>query len=52
MFYTATQQFLAREARGGTHYPLDYFTVQNYQGERSALLLENARAALCACSAI
>ena len=49
IFYEATQRFLAREARrNGTRIPLDYFTVQNYQGEASISLAVNARAALCA----
>lgn len=49
MFWNATQSFLAREtaATGRQRYPIDYFTIQNYQGERSALLLTNSRAALC-----
>jgi len=49
MFWNATQSFLAREAAatGRQRYPIDYFTIQNYQGERSALLLTNSRAALC-----
>lgn len=47
IFYQATQQFLEREARRG-HIPIDYFTIQNYQGERSASIAANARAALCA----
>ncbi len=46
-FYLATQRFLAREARANATFPLDLFTIQNFQGELSDELLTNARAALC-----
>jgi hypothetical protein len=47
-FWSATQAFLEREAAAKTQYPVDYFTIQNYQGASSAELAANSRAAMCA----
>ncbi len=45
-YFLAAKAAWSREVVSGVQYPLDYFTIQNYQGDRSAHLVANSRTAL------